>query len=239
MFDPFLAKAYTHSEDSGHAVEQNKRKQSMTTSYLDRAEASTMLKVSTRTIDRYVRRYRFKVKKEGRRVLIKKEDLDQIIAEHIGQFVDLSQVNLQGQPTPQNEAGPKELTVKDMKVHEVREAKEAPAKDGRDEVYKTLYNDIRKELGQKQERLEAATYRVGQLESQLKNMVPLLDYNRKDEELRDMEQTMEKRLLEHAHTVSEMEKRLRGERVAKWVYLSLVGTLLVAEPILFLVWAFS
>ena len=47
----------------------------MSITYVDRDEASKILKVSTRTVDRYVRKYRFKTRKNGRRVLIKKIDV--------------------------------------------------------------------------------------------------------------------------------------------------------------------
>lgn len=35
----------------------------MSTTYVDRDEASAILKVSTRTLDRYIRKFRFKDKK--------------------------------------------------------------------------------------------------------------------------------------------------------------------------------
>ena len=59
--------------------------------YVDRIEASKILKVSTRTVDRYMRKYKFKTRKDGRRVLIKKNDVDKIIKEHIGRLVDIKE----------------------------------------------------------------------------------------------------------------------------------------------------
>ena len=60
----------------------------LSTTYVDREEASEILKVSTRTVDRYLRKYKFKTRKDGRRVLIKRIDVDRIIQDHIGQFID-------------------------------------------------------------------------------------------------------------------------------------------------------
>jgi len=54
------------------------------TLYVDRIEASKILKTSTRTVDRYMRKYRFKTRKDGRRVLIKRIDVDKIIKDHLG-----------------------------------------------------------------------------------------------------------------------------------------------------------
>lgn len=197
----------------------------LSTTYVDRDEASAILKVSTRTVDRYVRKFRFKTRKDGRRVLIKRCDVDKIIEEHIGQFVDMRPSD-----TAMSHSG---FEVRDIKLESVQR----PEKE--EEVYKGLYTEVKKELKEKQERLDAATYRVGQLEAQVKTMVPMLDYTRKEKELREAKSAIEQKELEKLQEVRRMEHRLKTERVAKWIYLSLVGLLLVAEPVLFLFWAFS
>ena len=199
----------------------------MSTTYVDRDEASTILKVSTRTIDRYVRKFRFKTRKDGRRVLIKRDDIDRIIQDHLGQYVDMKMDNGEAVKNESN------IAVKDLKI----ETKKKDAEKD-DEVYKGLYNEVKKEIKEKQERLDAATYRVGQLEAQVKNMVPLLDFSRKEKELKEAKSTIEQKELEKAQAIQKMENELKTERIAKWIYLSLVGMLLVAEPILFLLWAF-
>lgn len=231
------------------------------TAFLDRSEASNILKVSTRTLDRYLRKYRIKTRKEGRTILIKRADVDFIIDKHVGHFLEdfkrmqaenagqLGQDIRQAVAGVQNADAPVEapaassLSVKNIKVEEVRaashEKQENERREKEDTVYKTLYQETKNELKEKQDRLEAATYRVGQLESQLKNMVPLLDFNRKDKELKEAKQAMEFKIAEHETLVVKMEQKLRSERVAKWVYLSLVGLLLIAEPVMFMIWAFS
>ena len=126
--------------------------------YLDRGEASRILKVSTRTLDRYLRRYKIKIKKEGRKVLVKKADVDHIINDHIGKFLDdFNRLKTEAtpaisQPTPTNEERPR-LSVKDMQVESIKVKEET--------VYKELYVELKKELKERQDRLEAATYRVG------------------------------------------------------------------------------
>ncbi len=211
------------------------------TLYVDRIEASKILKVSTRTVDRYMRKHRFKTRKDGRRVLIKKVDVDKIIKEHIGRLVDIKEDNLNEILNNKEQKGVEKTTklaVKDIKVKKIKE-KDSEKMNVEQEIYKELYGEVKKDLGKKQERLEAATYRVGQLESQVKSMVPMLDYNKKDRALQEAYSAMDARSKQNEETIQKMEVKLRSERVAKWVYLSLVGTLLVAEPILFLLWAFA
>ncbi len=212
----------------------------MSNIYLDREEASQILKVSTRTIDRYIRKFRFKTRKNGRRILIKRMDVDKIIQEHVGHFMDISSTD-NGQMLDKKSVHNKvdnvsNIKVKDIKIDGVKN-KEEFAEDGT--IYKNLFEETRKELREKQERLEAATYRVGQLESQVKTMVPLLDYNRKEKEVKEIQMALEQKAIEGQQTIEKMQKKLKAERIAKWIYISLVGTLLVAEPVLFLFWAFS
>ena len=209
--------------------------------YVDREEASKILKVSTRSVDRYIRKYRFKTRKDGRRVLVKREDLDTIIQDQIGHFMDIKstglKIKLDRQNVDNQVSNMSNFKVKDIKIEDIRNDDESGEKDGK--IYKNLYIDTKKELKEKQERLEAATYRVGQLEAQVKNMVPLLDYNRKEKELKEANIAIEQKSIESEQAIKKMEKKLKTEKIAKWIYLSLVGLLLVAEPILFLLWAFS
>ncbi len=208
------------------------------TQYVDRIEASKILKVSTRTVDRYMRKHRFKTRKDGRRVLIKKVDVDKIIKEHIGRLVDINDDNLNNilgaEESIKKESNETNLTVKDVKIKKIEKSQSKVEQ----EIYKELYKEVKGDLKERQDRLEAATYRVGQLEAQAKHMVPMLDFNKKDRALQDAYSAMDQRVKQNEEIKIKMEAKLRSERIAKWIYLSLVGTLLVAEPILFLLWAF-
>jgi len=212
------------------------------TAFVDRIEASKILKVSTRTVDRYMRSYRFKTRKDGRRVLIKKDDIDKIIKDHIGRLVDIDENNLndilntnEANNTADNSTS---LAVKDIKIRKIKQESDERMSIEQ-QIYKDLYVETKKDLKEKQDRLEAATYRVGQLEAQAKNMVPMLDYNKKDRALQEAYSAMDQRSKQSEEVIQKMEVKLRSERIAKWIYLSLVGILLVAEPILFLLWAFA
>lgn len=213
----------------------------MSTTYLNREEASKILKVSTRTVDRYLRKYHFKTKKNGRQVLIKRNDVDRIIQDHIGHFVDIKSTNLDmkldKKIVDNNVSKMSNIKVQDITIESVKPSKESAITD--EKVYKNLYIEVKKELKEKQERLEGATYRVGQLEAQVKNMVPLLEYNQKEKELKEAHLATEQKAIEGIVAVKRMEAKLKTERVAKWIYISLVGLLLVAEPVLLLLWAFA
>ncbi len=209
----------------------------LSTTYVDRNEASSILKVSTRTVDRYIRKFRFKTRKDGRRVLIKRNDVDKIIEEHLGQFLDIKSAMLDKRENKQKATTDASgFEIKDIKVESIKKVDKEEKEEG---VYKGLYVEAKKEIKERQDRLDAATYRVGQLESQVKTMVPMLDYSRKEKELKEARSVIEQKELEKLQEVRRMEHKLKTERMAKWIYLSLVALLLVAEPVLFLFWAFS
>ena len=209
----------------------------MSTLYVDRDEASRLLKVSTRTIDRYARKFRLKIKRDGRRIYFRRNDLDAVIKEHLGQFVEHVDFNLDQDPAMTPVATPHVSYEKQEASHLSSPQDEPMASD--EKIYKTLYLETKQELKERQDRLEAATYRVGQLETQLKNMVPLLDYSQKEKELTEAQIALEQKAAESSQAVRRIEHKLRVERIAKWAYLSLVGALLVVEPLLFLFWIFS
>ena len=70
-------------------------------------------------------------------------------------------------------------------------------------------------------------------------MIPMLDFTKKEKELKESQVVMEKRAAENQELIQKMELKIRSEKIAKWIYVSLIGFLLVAEPILFLLWAFA
>ena len=77
-----------------------------------------------------------------------------------------------------------------------RRASKASAKESVENggsIYKKLYEEQHSELKQKQEKLEAAHFRVGQLEAQLQQSVPLLTAQKESDELKEKIHTAEKK----------------------------------------------
>ncbi len=132
----------------------------MPTTYVDREEASKLLNVSTRTVDRCIRKFRFNVKKDGRKVLIKRIDLNKIAEKQAEPFM---QINQEVKSDQEVKVPATEIAVKNLQIESVRKAEKEET------VFQNLYQETKKELKEKQERLDAATYRVGQLESKLEN----------------------------------------------------------------------
>ncbi len=127
-----------------------------------------------------------------------------------------------------------------IEVHETpRKASPQPharARVQNDEVtvYKKLYEQLQEELKAKEQRLEMANYRVGQLESHLKDSIPLLDYKRdlasEQAEKGRLRKDLDSRMMELDMSLN----NFREERFNKRIYLILLFIILLLQPLWFL-----
>ncbi|MFC1647426.1 hypothetical protein ACFL10_00335 [Patescibacteria group bacterium] len=121
---------------------------------LSRKEASGLLKVSTRTLDRYIKSKKVSSKNIAGRIMLNRDEV-------LGMK--------KGRPHR-----------KIKKINDSYIQKEQPVKkdDTEEKIYQKLYDEMRIEMKVFQQRLEGANYRVGQLESQVKSSVPLLEHQK-------------------------------------------------------------
>ncbi|MCF7836321.1 hypothetical protein K9N08_01645 [Candidatus Gracilibacteria bacterium] len=154
-----------------------------------REEAAELLGVSTRTLDRYAKGGKLRTKlSASRNILIHEKDL----------------VNLRKNLGPKKTTSSRPRPIPTREV-EAMEAIEVATENVEEKVFRELYEETNKELRAKQEKLEAASFRVGQLEAQLKNSVPLLEHKQKEQEL-DAEK-------------SRLKEKLVGSILKSWVFL--------------------
>ncbi len=204
---------------------------------VDRKAAADMLKVSVRTIDRYLRKGALTKEEINGRILIRVKDLKPLIeqkavlagalgTDSINEDIPASPIHAEYE-SPESSVISSSATQEDL------------------QIYKKLYEELQEELKLKQERLEGANYRVGQLEGLLKESVPLLEYrkvlaieNQKREELEDLltkfeqetdllNQTLESRKGELDH----MQKNLESERFNKKVFIIILIILFLLQPL--------
>lgn len=167
---------------------------------IGRDEAAARLSVSTRTLDRWLRGGKLKYKTVGRSVFIHAGDFDLFLKKSGKPFTG-------GQFEQSNE------------THEAAHIGET-TNNREGEVFRKLYEDTREELKTKQEKLEAASFRVGQLETQLKNSVPLLEYKQKEEDFQKKEN-------EFKEEKTRLEQKIGSTKIKFWIALGAAGVLAV------------
>lgn len=138
---------------------------------LSRKEASELLHVSTRTLDRYITKKVLPMKNIAGRILLNRDD--------IIEFMKQKRKHKRITRRPESKSQPQPVYVHQVEPEESTKAEDVDIISATEEkVYKNLYEELRSDLQAFQQRLEGANYRVGQLESELKVSVPLLDHQK-------------------------------------------------------------
>lgn len=214
---------------------------------LSRSDAADLLAVSTRTIDRYIRGKRLSARKKAGNILLSEEEVNNL-------KVTLFQ-NMHG-ASPEMEgrahrhidsvAARQSSTIFDAETGTVEESEaaeevavmQAPkavaVKSERENVFEELYDLSRREVREYHNKLEAANYRLGQLEVQVKHSVPLLDYQEKEQAIRQQDEIIQSKVRRQDETIQIMEHEVKSERLNKNIYIGLLFGLLALQPVLWL-----
>ncbi|MEI7511123.1 MAG: hypothetical protein WCJ84_03115 [Candidatus Peregrinibacteria bacterium] len=128
----------------------------MTLELLDRKDAADFLELSTRTLDRYIARKTFSIKRKAGKVFLVKEELD----------------------AWKNQKDP-------AVAHVVSEGQEIQISGENSSKYQILYQEAKEELAKKDALLRQMHYQLGVLETEAKQSVPLLEAQQNHRELEE------------------------------------------------------
>lgn len=170
---------------------------------IDRKGASRLLKVSIRTVDRYIKQKKLSTRIFDGRVWLSKREIQRLknnyVSTPIVDNVDMSTHEVSVDKPVDN-------TVDTVDIVSTSETERNSLS-----IYKTLLVDTQNEVRESQRNLQMANYRIGQLESQITSSVPILELDKEKEE---------KRLV-----IQQISRELKKERLAK--LLLLLGLLIV------------
>lgn len=207
---------------------------------IDRKIASRLLKVSMRTVDRYIRAKKLSIHEHDGRIWLNKSQILKLRdSKDSRQGVDMS--------TPKMSIDKSVSIPVDMSIDNVHivSTSDEPIKAQRrvitahpsdvngayNEIYKKLFEELQVELKVKQERLEGANYRVGQLEALLKEAVPLLDHNRLLLSERAEKQQLQKEHDQLQMKINHVHERLKDEKLSKRVFLIFLFIIMLLQPL--------
>ncbi|MFC1656254.1 hypothetical protein ACFL3C_05265 [Patescibacteria group bacterium] len=143
-----------------------------------RKEAAEILKVSTRTLDRYITNKKLSTKSIAGRIFLNSEELTNF-SKQTRSHKSIKRSAPRKASRPAKAKQPKRVQeYEDDDVYTIPVEQGDIVSSVEDRVYKKLYEEIRSDVKSFQQRLEGANYRVGQLESELKASVPLLDHQK-------------------------------------------------------------
>jgi hypothetical protein len=224
---------------------------------IDRQTACRLLNVSLRTVDRYLATGKLTSVKNRGRVWLSKNEIIRIAQE----FEALKNDN---SDSDDNVIWQQDSTVKTDNFQQIpdeniviaqtkeRESisdifkNESFSSDNQElEKYKTLYQEAKAQL-------ELANYKLAHLESQVQSMVPLLEFQKKQQQLAETAQSYTKKINEIEtkmkfqakvllHKIEEKEQELQTkdqevstERLNKAVFAVILFFILIMQPILWI-----
>lgn len=172
---------------------------------LSREDASKMLGVSTRTVDRYIQSGKIRTKRDGKLIMLHKEDV--------------TQVKGGGTQSDYEVIAPKPTLVPSI-GYDAREAQ--------NEILRTLETIIR----EKDALIQELTFKLGRLESDITNTVPKLEHKKAVLALEEANSSRMHDMEMIVQTKKEIEDRYQREKLISTVLMIGVFVLLCACVVL-------
>lgn len=102
------------------------------------------------------------------------------------------------------------------------------------DTYKRMYEQLVAELKARQDELEGAHYRIGQLEGQIRYSVPLPEHRNEMQRLLTSGKQLEEEVADKLIRLKKIREALYYEKLNKRIYLGIVITLLLLQPLWFI-----
>lgn len=198
---------------------------------IPRETAAKLLNVSVRTLDRTIRRGFLRAERFDRNVFIPRASFERYYEKQAQRWglPPLSELPVSGQPSGAVEAGSVMPATREVPVEFTSHERDYDLKPVT--IYKNLYEELKAKHEEQQRRMEGAHYRVGQLEAQLKNMVPLLEVKQERKRFEVMDRQYKATLQEAKVRVVQTRRVVENERFNKGIYIALVYILLALQPV--------
>lgn len=222
---------------------------------IDRKTASRLLKVSIRTLDRYRQNGQVATRIIDNKIYLSKSEILEFIARQNEQLQRQSRqeknakmsrdtkVDNAAHSQDTGAAGlHQEARDNDGNTYTFVDAQHVSSGSHREvesherelnliDTYKTMYEEISTELRRRQEELEAAHYRIGQLEGQLRYSVPLPEHKSEILRLTESTQHLEQDIMEKQLRLKKVREAYHYEKLNKRIYLFVVLGLLALQPL--------
>ena len=196
-------------------------------STISRQEASDLLRVSLRTLDRYIKKGLLRTTKDSNKILLYEDDISKLsLKKRKKEKTSYRHVDRQGVDKISNNILDKDIDSRQKLSRHEFEYQES--------LYKKLYEEVKSELKEKQKYLEGANYKVGQLEAQVKNSIPLLEFYNEKTKLKAREENAEKIVKNKDFEIKDLVGQIQIEKYNKMIYIIILFIILILQPIMWL-----
>lgn len=194
-----------------------------------RQDVAELLWISTRSVDRYIKAWKLRSKKEWKIVYVNNEDVKNLwwTWEVKHEIIDKKEY----------EESKKEKQKENIEVVEKKElpkSKEIEVKTN----FKTypldeVYYDLRNEIKQKDEVIQDLSIKLWRAEEIVKNSVSMIDFKRSQMLLEDSKTHLGSAITDLKTKNEDLEKKLKYEKTTNWI---LIITVIVLLTIAWAVW---
>ena len=194
-----------------------------------RQDVAELLWISTRSVDRYIKAWKLRAKKEWKIVYVNNEDVKNLwwTGEVKHEIIDKKEY----------EESKKEKQKENIEVVEKKElpkSKEIEVKTN----FKTypldeVYYDLRNEIKQKDEVIQDLSIKLWRAEEIVKNSVSMIDFKRSQMLLEDSKTHLGSAITDLKTKNEDLEKKLKYEKTTNWI---LIITVIVLLTIAWAVW---
>lgn len=207
---------------------------------LGRKEASQALGVSTRTLDRYIRKGKLSTRYVSGRIWLSSEEVSSLSNSNTSPSVDsvssVSKVGVSVDDDSQGigiEGGQSSQVVNQTAKTKVEssEISATPKVVSKAQTYEKIFDELREEIREKQERLEIANYRVGQLEAQIRNCIPMLEYHRENYKKKQIEEKLREEITQSNKVIKLLNYRISQQKTLKTIFLAGLVIILALQPL--------
>ncbi len=225
---------------------------------IDRKAASRLLKVSMRTLDRYRHAGQLTTKIIDNKILLSRSEIIELMASQRSRITrhdrhtenaNMSNDTIVDKGTKNRDNADKNEKDDEPIFVETRTSTNRQSNTEKNhgniaephvrdyeliETYKKMYEQLATELKARQEELEGAHYRIGQLEGQIRYSVPLPEHRNEMQRLLTSGKQLEEEVAEKLLRLKKIREALYYEKLNKRIYLGIVITLLSLQPLWFL-----
>ncbi len=196
--------------------------------FLSRKQASTLLGVSLRTLDRYIRLQKLSFDKVSGRILLSEKEINNLLNFFRGRKkYELSKDRVKKGDIIGNDSYVHQKKSVGLGIYQgIEEIRDRiigshSLSNNDQNVYKGLFEKFQEDLKENQKRLEGANYRVGQLEAKLETLnshyLPLAEHQKHIALLKSGEIDLNSRYFEEKLANKDTELLLRNERLNKQI----------------------
>lgn len=177
-----------------------------------RQEAADMLWVSTRSIDRYIKSWKIRSKKDGKVVYVNENDLSSINGVSTNQEVITDNSH---------------NTVKSTQIEHSSKVVSAPMEE--------IYTDLRNEIKEKDWIIRELSIRVWRAEEIAKNSVSLIDFKKSQFLLEESKSSLNQAIIDLESDKESLTKSLKEQKVNNMIILfALVIVFTIAATLFFI-----